>query len=138
MTQAIEPHELVDVVELSIPGKAEWVAVARLAVSAVASRLKFSIEDIEDVRLAVAEACTDAIQRASGDAQIDISCRSDERALHVRVRREGTTIKNGSPDSEDSVGNLGIFLVRALMDEVEYSVHPERGTDLAMVKYVEV
>ena len=43
-----------DVVELRIPAKAEWVAVARLAVAAVASRSNFSLEDIEDVRLAIA------------------------------------------------------------------------------------
>ncbi|MBV8726415.1 MAG: ATP-binding protein, partial [Candidatus Eremiobacteraeota bacterium] len=49
-------------VELRIPSKAEWVAVARLAVAAVANRLQFSIEEIEDVKLAVAEACTNCIQ----------------------------------------------------------------------------
>ena len=135
MTQAVNPTGVVDVVELRIPGKAEWVAVARLAVSAVASRMKFSIEDIEDVRLAVAEACTDAIQRTAGDGQIEIACRSDERALSVRVKREGAVDKS-DPIDDEAVGGLGIFLVRALMDEVEYSVHPERGTDLSMVKYV--
>ena len=49
-------------VELRIPCRAEWVAVARLAVAAVANRLHFSIEEIEDVKLAVAEACTAVIQ----------------------------------------------------------------------------
>jgi anti-sigma regulatory factor (Ser/Thr protein kinase) len=29
---------------------------------------------------------------------------------------------------------LGVFLIRSLMDEVEYDVHPERGTNLVMVK----
>jgi hypothetical protein len=33
-------------VELKIPAKAEWVAVARLAVAAVASRLHFSVDEI--------------------------------------------------------------------------------------------
>ncbi|HEY5256809.1 MAG TPA: ATP-binding protein [Candidatus Baltobacteraceae bacterium] len=127
---------LADVVELRIPGKAEWVAVARLAVSAVASRLKFSIEEIEDIRLAVAEACTDSIQHACGQGQIDIWCESVGNALRVRVRREGTADKTAVSDADDEVSGLGIFLVRALMDEVEYSVHPERGTDLTMVKYV--
>ena len=137
MTQAVEPHDVAEIVELRIPGKAEWVAVARLAISAVASRMQFSMEEIEDIRLAVAEACTDAIQRVSGDAQIDIACRSDERSLNVRVQREGTIVKSEPSEAEESVGGLGIFLVRALMDEVEYSVNPQRGTDLAMVKYVE-
>jgi serine/threonine-protein kinase RsbW len=137
MTQAVEPRDVAEIVELRIPGKAEWVAVARLAISAVASRMKFSMEEIEDIRLAVAEACTDAIQRVAGDAQIEISCRSDDRSLNVRVRREGPIGKAEPTEAEEAVGGLGIFLVRALMDEVDYSVHPQRGTDLAMVKYVE-
>jgi serine/threonine-protein kinase RsbW len=136
MTQAISSNDVANVVELRIPGKAEWVAVARLAVSAVASRLAFSIEEIEDIRLAVAEACTDAIQRVTGDGQIDLYCRSEEKGLSVRVRRGGPVTKIEPIEADESVGGLGIFLVRALMDEVEYSVHPERGTDLTMVKYV--
>ena len=136
MTAAVKASDLADVVELRIPGKAEWVAVARLAVSAVASRLKFSIEEIEDIRLAVAEACTDSIQRAGGQGQIDIWCESAGNALRVRVRREGSADNAEVSGADEEVSGLGIFLVRALMDEVEYSVHPERGTDLTMVKYV--
>ena len=50
------------VVELKIPGRAEWVAVARLAVAAVASRLRFSVDEIEDIKLAIAEG-KDAAER---------------------------------------------------------------------------
>ena len=49
-------------VELRIPSRAEWVAVARLTVAAVARHLPFTVEEIEDVKLAVAEACTTVIQ----------------------------------------------------------------------------
>jgi anti-anti-sigma factor len=50
-------------VELRIPSKPEWVAVARLAVAAIANRLPFSVEEIEDLKLAIAEACTICIQQ---------------------------------------------------------------------------
>ncbi len=53
-------------VELRIPREPEWVAVARLAVAGVANRLRFSVEDIEDIKLAIAEACTTCIQDAAG------------------------------------------------------------------------
>lgn len=127
-------------VELRIPSKAEWVAVARLAVAAVANRLQFSIEEIEDVKLAVAEACTNCIQHASGGDQIEITCETHPHGLTVRVRDFGI---GGSPDegasrriSEPRVGGLGVFLIRSLMDTVEYDVHPERGTNLVMTKKV--
>jgi serine/threonine-protein kinase RsbW len=128
------------VVELRIPSKAEWVAVARLAVAAVANRLNFSIEDIEDVKLAVAEACTNCIQHAHGSEQIEITCETEPDGLTVRVRDYGHGVRadNLAPrrTTEPRVGGLGVFLIRSLMDSVEYDVHPERGTDLVMTKKV--
>ena len=130
----------VDVVELKIPSKAEWVAVARLAVAAVANRLNFSIEDIEDVKLAVAEACTNCIQHAHGSEQIEITCETEPDALTVRVRDDGRAARpeavNAEKADEARVGGLGVFLIRSLMDSVEYDVHPERGTNLVMTKKV--
>ncbi len=129
-----------NVVELRIPSRAEWVGVARLAVAGIASRLKFSIEDIEDLKLAVAEACTNCIQHASGSDQIEITCETQPHGLTVRVRDHGV---GTTPDeiqsrriSEPRVGGLGVFLIRSLMDTVEYDVHPERGTNLVMTKKV--
>ena len=127
-------------VELRIPSKAEWVAVARLAVAAVANRLQFSIEEIEDVKLAVAEACTNCIQHASGSDQIEITCETEPHGLTVRVRDfgRGGRIEGsaGIGSTEPRVGGLGVFLIRSLMDTVEYDVHPERGTNLVMTKKV--
>lgn len=128
------------VVELRIPSKAEWVAVARLAVAAVANRLNFSIEDIEDVKLAVAEACTNCIQHAHGSDQIEITCETESDSLTVRVRDYGQGTRPEPVASrnaeEPRVGGLGVFLIRSLMDSVEYDVHPERGTNLVMTKKV--
>jgi len=123
------------IIELRIPCKAEWSAVARLAVSAVASRSGFTIEEIEDVKLAVAEGITNAIQNAGSASQIDIVCESEPTQLRVRLTTSGTTRTAVTPEREEfSIDGLGIFLVRSLMDEVEYDVHAERGTNLVMVK----
>lgn len=138
MNQSAPAQDLQDSVQLRIPSKAEWVAVARLAVAAVANRMKFSIEEIEDVKLAVAEACTNAIQHSDGSGQIEITCMTGPDGLRVRVR----DYTYGSPSEhartlsmeEVRVGGLGVFLIRSLMDEVEYDAHPERGTDLVMLK----
>lgn len=129
------------IVELRIPSKAEWVAVARLAVAAVANRLNFSIEDIEDVKLAVAEACTNCIQHAAGSDQIEITCETDPESLTVRVRDHGSGTRPEQIQSrrvdEPRVGGLGVFLIRSLMDSVEYDVSTESGTNLVMTKRVQ-
>ncbi len=135
-----QPQGSLGTVELRIPSKAEGVAVARLAVAAVANRLNFSIEDIEDVKLAVAEACTNCIQHAEGTGQIQITCETGPEGLTVRVCDFGNGTRSEAMRSrrsdEPTVGGLGVFLIRSLMDSVEYDVHPERGTNLVMTKKV--
>lgn len=130
-------------VELKIPGRAEWVAVARLAVAAVASRLRFSVDEIEDIKLAIAEACTNSIQSAGGvDAgAIEIVCDAEDEELRVTVRDRSTgphlePVGDAQPLAEGRTEELGVFLIRALMDSVDYSTDPRRGTELVMTKRV--
>jgi serine/threonine-protein kinase RsbW len=136
---AVERESATEVVELRVPSRAEWVALVRLATAAVANRLKFSIEDIEDVKLAVAEACTAVIQHENHGEFIEVSCEVRPDALAVRVRDAGRHVPhsaggNGMDFDEARVAGLGVFLIRTLMDELTYDVHPELGTDLRMVK----
>lgn len=138
MNQAVEQLSS-DLVELRIPSRAEWVALARLAVAAVANRLRFSIEDIEDIKLAVAEACTAVIQHDRHGEFIDLTCETSSDGLRVRVRdagRQSLPLDNGRTMDLDEarIAGLGVFLIRTLMDEVAYDVDPETGTDLVMVK----
>ncbi len=139
MNQAVQ-RLVPELVELRIPCRPEWVALARLAAATVANRLNFSIEEIEDVRLAVAEACTAVIQHGGHGEFIDLTCEALSDSLRVRVHdsgRHGTAAVNGGQTmsfDEARVAGLGIFLIRTLMDEVSYDVHPQLGTDLLMVK----
>ncbi|HVA28221.1 MAG TPA: ATP-binding protein [Candidatus Baltobacteraceae bacterium] len=138
MNQPLSDAESFDVVELRVPCKAEWVALARLSVAAVASRLNFSIDEIEDIKIAVAEACTNAIQHAKECAYIQVKCEAIPGGLRIGVRDYG---RGTRPDAirsrdldEERVGGLGVFLIRSLMDDVHYDVHPDEGTNLVMVK----
>lgn len=137
MNQAVEPAAASDV-ELRIPCRAEWVALARLAAAAVANRLQFSIEEIEDVKLAVAEACTAVIQHENHGEFIELSCEARPDELRLRVHDAGRHFASGQRSAMDfdeaRVAGLGVFLIRTLMDEVSYEVHPELGTDLRMTK----
>jgi serine/threonine-protein kinase RsbW len=127
-------------VELTIPSKAEWVAVARLAVAAVASRLRFSVDEIDDIKLAVAEACTNCIQHGSSADELNLTCEVLSDQLRVTVRDRGATLRLESV-GEGAFGNesqedLGVFLIRALMDTVHYRFDKRDGTELVMTKRV--
>ncbi len=138
MNQAVE-QTAPELVDLRIPSRAEWVALARLAAATVANRLRFSIEEIEDVKLAVAEACTAVIQHERHGEFIQLTCEALGDSLRVRVRDSGRqemrAVEAQRMNFEEArIAGLGIFLIRTLMDEVSYDVHPQHGTDLLMVK----
>ena len=138
MNPAVE-RAVPELVELRIPSRPEWVALARLAAATVANRLQFSIEEIEDVKLAVAEACTAVIQHENHGEFIELSCEALSGSLRVRVHdsgRHGANLGDNRAMNFDEarIAGLGIFLIRTLMDEVSYDVHPQLGTDLLMVK----
>jgi serine/threonine-protein kinase RsbW len=129
------------IVRLEIPARAEWVAVARLAVAAVASRQRFSVDDIEDIKLAVAESCTNAIQHGMPDGTIEIVCEVIAEGIVLTVRDRGQGPPLGAVE-EERIGELGrteelgVFLIRALMDSVEYTSDVRDGTQLVMTKRV--
>lgn len=139
MNQVLEDAQ--ELVELRIPSRPEWVALARLAAATVANRLHFSIEEIEDVKLAVAEACTAVIQHEGHGEFIDLTCEALSDSLRIRVRdsgRHGVRLAEAPKMNFDEarIAGLGVFLIRTLMDEVSYDVNAQMGTDLLMVKRV--
>jgi serine/threonine-protein kinase RsbW len=141
MNPMTAPNAQSGVVRLSIPARAEWVAVARLAVAAVASRQHFSVDEIEDIKLAIAESCTNAIQHGEPDGTIEIECelRHDELVVTVRDRGMGPLLGTVNEERIGETGRteeLGVFLIRALMDTVEYTSDARDGTQLVMIKRV--
>lgn len=133
-----------DEIKLSIPNKPEYVSVARLTVSAIANRIGFDIERIEDIKVAVAEACTNAITHGINECDnFEVSFLIDENKLTVKVCDSGSgcavkEIKN--PDlnhlNNEKEGGLGIFIIRSLMDEVEITSSIGCGTTITMIKYM--
>ncbi len=139
IAEGAQGEDTTSVIELRMPSKAEWVRVARLAIAGVASRLDFSIEDVEDLKLAVAEAYTNCIQHAGDSGEVRISCEVLPNGLTVTVEDRGKGYDGGlaaAAAGEPKVGGLGVFLIRTLMDEVSYAVDPTAGTKLTMTKYL--
>jgi len=123
-------------VELKIPCRPEFVAVARLTVSGVASRLSFSYEDIEDIKIAVAEACTYAIQStAAAPDEIRILCAFNDSHLVISVGNRQGTFKEGiKTGGVADAPSLGIFLIESLMDDVSYAEMEDGTGCIRMIK----
>jgi anti-sigma regulatory factor (Ser/Thr protein kinase) len=81
-----------EVVELSIPVKADLVVLARLTAATVASRAQFDVEEIEDLRLAVDELCISLVEGMEG-GRLDLRFIRDDDSIEVfcRYRSGGGT-----------------------------------------------
>ncbi|HEX9993349.1 MAG TPA: ATP-binding protein [Acidimicrobiales bacterium] len=137
-----------DVVELLVPARAEYLALVRLVVSAaVAIDAGLSESRIGDLKLAVSEACTNAMEaanRADDAEQVLVRCSIDDERVEVLVRDRGMGFDPASlrphppvtdPARLDFERGLGIPLIRALTDEVTFE-SSEKGTDVCLVLYL--
>lgn len=108
-----------DIIRLTIPAKAEYVSVVRLTSSALASRIGFDIEEIEDIKVAIAEACTMIIK--NGEKQnIDIKFEIMEDRLIISIQAKQFVCRGRDDEVSDISDNrsLSILIIESLMDEV--------------------
>jgi serine/threonine-protein kinase RsbW len=143
----MRPDELAvgEIVALEIPARAEFVALARLVVSAMAaSDGDLADEQVDDLKIAVSEACTNAIEayaEAADDEPVLIRCWTGDRGLEVSIEDRGPGFDPSNlpdhppvtdPDRLRFERGLGIPLIRALVDEVEIT-STQGGTAVRMV-----
>jgi serine/threonine-protein kinase RsbW len=74
-----------DVVLLSVPADSSYLAVLRTAAAGLAARLQFALDEIEDLRIAVDEACAMLLAVAARHAELDCRFAVTEDALTVEV-----------------------------------------------------
>jgi serine/threonine-protein kinase RsbW len=133
-------------VELKIPCEPEYVGVARLMILGVASRMSFPYDQVEDLRLAVGEACTSAIGRSrqagQDKSEITVKCLIQEGKLTIQVsdsvrgsNSEAAKHSGGSEPPEG--GEISALLMEILVDEIRTESDPTAGTTVTMVKYLE-
>ena len=129
---------------LSIPSADRYVYLLDLVVSYIAKEMEFDEETMEQVNLAIVEAGTNAIRHGNGnnpEKTTEFRFRIEEDKLVVFVKDCGTGFDPEdvadplSPENFMKPCGRGIFLMHALMDEVEYIMDEDSGTEVRLVKY---
>jgi serine/threonine-protein kinase RsbW len=132
------------VVRLTIPAKAEYITLCRLALTGLARVRPLSEELLADVKLALTEAASNSVRHAYADADgcVDVSYELRGNRLAIEVTDAGAGFEpaetDGSAELEDlTEGGLGIAIIRSIADEFELGTGPEgRGSRLRFVKYL--
>lgn len=127
-------------VRLTIPARAEYITLGRLALTAIAGVRPLSDETLHDLKLALTEACTNSVKHAyddgSGSVDIVYELRSDSLTVEIGDAGSGFHPGDGRADGADELeeGGLGIAIIRALTDEVEIAEREGGGSRLRFVK----
>ncbi|MEB7825336.1 anti-sigma B factor RsbW [Staphylococcus chromogenes] len=139
-----------DFIEMRLPASAEYVSLIRLTLSGVFTQVGASYDDIEDAKIAVSEAVTNAVKHAYKDKKetgyINVGFEKCDTYIKIIVSDQGesfnyqeTKQQLGPYQDNENIdflreGGLGLFLIESLMDEV--SVDKETGVTISMIKYI--
>lgn len=136
-----------DFIEMKLPAKPEYVGVIRLSVSGIANRMGFTYEDIEDLKVAISEAMTNATTHAydeneDGEVTVGFGLYRDRLEVMVadhggsfnlsEVKQQTGPYRQSEPIENLREGGFGLFLIDALMDKVE--IKSDYGVIVLMTK----
>ena len=117
-------------IRLTLPARPENVAVVRHVLGGLAEALRLPEGVVDDMRLAVTEACTNVVRHAYVDeGPIDVVVRPRGETLEVVVSDSGRGI-GPSPDADGP--GLGLPLIAALTDSLEIQRTLGAGSRLIM------
>ncbi|WP_332841420.1 ATP-binding protein [Paraclostridium bifermentans] len=130
-----------ETIKMEVTSNPEYVSIIRLTVSGIANKIGFSLDDIEDIKVAVSEACTNAIKHSLDDKFL-VQFSVLENGLTIEVEDKGTGYDVESLQEPDLTNpkesGLGLFIIKTLMDEVSTISNSDIGTRVKMTKYLGV
>jgi serine/threonine-protein kinase RsbW len=136
------------VTELKLPAVGEYIVVAKRAASSLGLVVGFSLQEIDDLNIAITQACENACAAAAqkwgaGNGQLKLIFKSQPRRLEVEVRSvppravEQQAVRRARPESDLDYETIGLNMIRLFVDELRYQVDNHTGSmRMRMVKYL--
>jgi serine/threonine-protein kinase RsbW len=131
------------VVALTIPARAEFIALCRLALTGLARTRALTPEVVADLKLALTEACSNSVRHAYAEGRegiVEVRYELAPDRIRVEVADDGNgfdpAVIERPPDQVDE-GGLGIAIIRAVTDELDIARGPDgQGSRLRFTKYL--
>jgi serine/threonine-protein kinase RsbW len=139
------------VTELKLPAVADYIVVAKRAASSLGLVVGFSLQEIDDLNIAITQACENACAAAaqqwgSGNGQLKLIFKSRPRRLEVEVRsvppraveqQQQQAVRKPHREMELDYETIGLNMIRLFVDELRYQVDDQTGSmRMRMVKYL--
>lgn len=129
-----------NLIKMTVPTDAVNISVVRMTASSIANRIGFNIEEIDDVKIAVSEACTNVIKH-SKVSSFDLFFGQGSDFIEIKIQDTGvgynfSSLKDPEFSGERTSGGLGIYIIKMLMDDVVIESELNKGTTIYMKKQV--
>jgi anti-sigma regulatory factor (Ser/Thr protein kinase) len=135
--------------ELKLPAVTDYIVVAKRAASSLGLVVGFSLQEIDDLNIAITQACENACAAAaqqwgSGNGQLKLIFKSRPRRLEVEVRsvppravEQQQAVRKPHREMELDYETIGLNMIRLFVDELRYHVDDQTGSmRMRMVKYL--
>lgn len=137
--------------QLALPRDARHVSLMRDVAECVLSGFEVPGDAVDDVKLAVTEACANAVRHASGSAEYAVRLGVSDSECEIEVIDTGPGFKAGTVQPPDATGSpddaagatapnaaefesgRGLVLVRALVDDLQF-IREHNATRVRLVK----
>ncbi len=120
--------DLEDLVVLTLPASSAYLSVLRTVTAGLAARLDFTLDEIEDLRIAVDEACAMLLADAEPDA--DLTCRFQLEPTLIVV---DVLVRSGA-NSLPARDTFAWTVLSALVGQVDASVDADHNVNIRLVK----
>jgi anti-sigma regulatory factor (Ser/Thr protein kinase) len=116
--------------QLSVPARAEYLAVVRQALAGVADALEVDLAILNDIKVAVNEACTNVVVHAypDGDGTLEVGVQSQPEEVAIIVRDSGVGVQRRS----EAGAGVGFMLISSLSDRFEIRGGSDSGIEVRM------
>jgi serine/threonine-protein kinase RsbW len=132
-------------ITFSIPSRLELLPVLDRLVQGIAEQMEFEEEDANAIAISVIEAGTNAIQHGHRrDARKIVDFRFDLHPDHLLISVHDfgpgfdiDTVLAADPTRPEDLmrrSGRGIFIMRQMMDKVDFTIAPNEGTSVHLVK----
>ena len=136
------------ITELKLPAVGDYIIVAKRAAASLGLVVGFSLQEIDDLNIAISQACESACAAAAqqwgtGNGQLKLIFKSQPRRLEVEVRSvppravEQQAVRRARREAELDYETIGLNMIRLFVDELRYQVDNQTGSmRMRMVKYL--
>jgi serine/threonine-protein kinase RsbW len=115
----------------TVPARSDFLGILRSFTGVVAAELALSLDDIDDLRLAIDEAFTYLLTGGTSASSVTVTFLAAPQELIVTLRIEADPLPWPPPDAEES---LAWKVMSGLVDRVELERGPDGGPTIVIVK----